>query len=223
MLRALSTALNKEGMKSQAAFFLSHIGDYMFDIKYGTDTVSWVNLKNLRVVGKNRKRASMYQPTHVYPLKKLFEELNIPQGKIFIDLGCGKGRVLLVASEFGFKELRGIEFASELCKTAVTNCSVYKDKTGTKAEFQIIESDVVDYDIHDEDVFFMFHPFDDFVLRQVLRKITLSLLMNKRKIWIIYRNPVHKDIIGRMKEFIKVKDVIFWGSDFLVFTNITDY
>ena len=222
MLRAFLTALNKEGIKNQTTFFLSHVSDYMFDIKYGTDTVSWVNLKNLRVVGKNRKRASMYQPTHVYPLKKLFKELNIPQGKIFLDLGCGKGRVLLIASEFGFKELRGVEFASELCKTAVTNCSLYKDKTGSNAEFHIIESDVVDYEFYDEDVFFMFHPFDAFILLQVLKKIKLSLVVNKRKIWIIYRNPVHKDTIGRMKAFIKVKDLTFWGSDFSVFTNISD-
>lgn len=219
-LKKLLKALQGRGIKRTIAYLLSYIGGIIFDIKYGTNTTSSVKIEDLKIESNNKKRAEDYEATQVLPLRKLFKELMIPKGKVFIDVGCGKGRVLLIASEFGFKELRGIEFSPELCKIATNNCSIYKRKAGISANFLIIESDICDYEIKDEDVFFVFNPFDAHVLAQVLENIRLSLLERKRRIWIIYRKPIHRFIIDEDTEFRKLKKFVFWGSDFLVHTNI---
>ena len=220
IIQKILTALQGKGIKRTIAYLLSYIGGITFDIQYGTDTISSIKIKDLKIESNNKTRAEDYEPTQVIPLCKLFKQLMIPNGKVFIDVGCGKGRVLLVASQFGFKELRGIEFSPALRKIATNNCSIYKEKTGISANFLIIESDICDYEIKDEDVFFMFNPFDAHLLTYVLENIKLSLLQRKRQIWIIYRKPVHRSIIDKDTEFLKLKEFVFWGSDFLVYTNI---
>ena len=61
-------------------------------------------------------RGYPYKATRVLPLRKLFCIIKgmIPVDSIFVDFGCGKGRALLIASEYNFKSVRGVEFAHEL-------------------------------------------------------------------------------------------------------------
>ncbi len=212
--------LNKDGFICTTKRVLSSFFDYLFDLKYGTDTFSWVEVDDLKIAGNKKKRAKMYQPTCTLPLRKLLKELNIPPGKVFVDLGCGKGIVLLVASDLGFKEARGIEISPVLCDIAINNCSNYKEKTKAGTDFIIVRSDVIDYGLNDdEDVFYLFNPFDEYVLKQALNNITVSLQRRNRGILIIYRNAVHASIIEKSGNFTKLMDFYSWGWDFMVFSN----
>lgn len=220
-LQRLYNSLKRKGLTATISVILSHIIDYYFDMKYGTNTMSRSKLEDLKIESNYKERGGMYQATRALPLRKLFKNLMIPNGSVFVDFGCGKGRVLLIASAFGFKELRGVEFSPELCEIAQNNCSVYKDKTKGKAEFRIIESDVVDYIIKDdENVFFMFNPFDAVVLSKVIKNIITSLTRQPRKILIIYHNPVYGGIIENQGSFVKLEEFAFWGQDFAVYSNI---
>jgi SAM-dependent methyltransferase len=149
--------LCEQGLWVTIVKFYILIKDYAFDVQYGTDTFMQTKFDDLTINSNNKDRGVYYQPTRVMPLIKLFENIKsmIPANSIFVDFGCGKGRVLLIASQFGFKEARGVEFARELCTIARNNCATYKAKTGVRTRFQITESDVVDYDIDtDDNVFF---------------------------------------------------------------------
>ena len=197
--------------------------DYYFDIRYGTDTRSWLELNGLTIESDNLKRAGLgrYEPTRVLYLRKLFHNIKsmIPTHGAFVDLGCGKGRVLLIASEFGFAKVRGVEFAHELCEIALKNCAVYRDKTELGTEFRIIESDAAGYAINnDENVFFMYNPFDDVVMNKVLDNIAASLEMQPRRIWIIYNYPVHGNTIEEHGSFVKKRDFVL-GHHCAVYTN----
>src|SRR5208283_1846153 len=199
--------LQTGNLRSTTKRILSSFSDYLFDLKYGIDTFSWVELDDLKIDHNKKKRAKMYQPTCTIPLRQLLKELNIPRGKVFVDLGCGKGIVLLVASEFGFKEARGIEISPVLSDIANKNCAIYKEKTKTGTGFIILRSDVIDYGLNDdEDVFYLFNPFDEYVLKQVLNKIAASLQRRNREIMIIYRNAVHESIIEKNGNFTKLMD-----------------
>ncbi len=145
----------------------------------------------------------------------------IPANGVFVDFGCGKGRVLLLASEFGFAKVRGVDFAPEFCAVARSNYIVYQNRTGVKTEFRIIESDVVDYVINKEDnVFFMYNPFDGVVMSRVLDNIAASLEMQPRRILIIYHNPVHSNIIEERCIVFKSKELTFKGSySYVVYSN----
>lgn|GEM_PF-486848 len=212
--------LNKDGLSNTTKRVMSSFFDYLVDLKYGTDTFSWVDLDDLKIDGNKKKRAKMYQPTCTLPLRRLLKKLNISPGKVFVDLGCGKGLVLLVASEFGFKEARGIELSPVLCDIAIKNCSIYKEKTRAGADFVVFMSDVIDYGLSDdEDVFYLFNPFDEYVLERALNNITASLQRRNREVLIIYRNAVDESIIEKNGNFTKLMDFSSWGWDFTIFSN----
>jgi SAM-dependent methyltransferase len=144
----------------------------------------------------------------------------VPEDSVLVDFGCGKGRVLLIAAECGFRKARGVEFAHELCEIADKNCAIYKRKRAPNTEFQVIESDAAKYVLNDdENVFFMFNPFDDVVLNDVLNNIAASLKIQPRKILILYFNPLHGNLIEQHGVFAKSEEFVIGGYPFPVYSN----
>src|SRR5919109_3431347 len=87
----------------------------IFDWRHGVRTCGNADLADLTVVGDNTGHAVHYQPSHPKFLFEVFSSLKIDYPSYtFVDFGSGKGRVLLVASEFPFSEILGVEFAAEL-------------------------------------------------------------------------------------------------------------
>jgi SAM-dependent methyltransferase len=197
------------------------ISDPWFDKKYGTETQTEIELNYLTINSVNIKNGERYQATKVIFLKKLLNHIKpiIPDSPVLVDLGCGKGRVLLVASEFGFREVRGVEFAHELCVTAKDNIVTYKTRKKTDTVFRVIESDAALYKIlKDENVFFIFNSFDDLIMTQVLQNIATSIQENMRKVIIIYHNPKFDNLIKSFDGFMKVGDYNF-GYPFAIYSN----
>lgn len=218
-------SLRQEGFR--ATIFKLHLllADFFFDFKFGVDTCGIFQLDDLTVSGDNRERGNEYKPTGVMLLRKMFDLIKpmIPDDGVLVDFGCGKGRVLLVASEFGFREGRGVEFAKELCTIARSNCAAYKNRTNSSTEFRIIESDAMHYPVQsDDNVFFMFNPFDEAVLNRVLDNIALSLEVRPRKMLIIYCNPVFSRQIEERDVFVKLREFDFWGNHFAVYSNAVE-
>jgi SAM-dependent methyltransferase len=144
----------------------------------------------------------------------------IPAQAALVDFGCGKGRVLIVASEFGFKQVRGVEFSKELCEIARRNCAIFKARAGVRTEFRIIEADVADYPIHpDEMVIFLFNPFNERVMASVLINICASLELSPRKILLIYHNPEYDQVFELCDDFVKLDDLDYWGYKFTVYSS----
>lgn len=209
-------------LKASGLKLYTLIIDPLFDIKYGVDTYRWAQLAELMIDSDNKERGVLYQPSKVIPLKKMFNaiKLLIPADGILVDFGCGKGRVLLVASEFGFREVRGLEFAHELCEIARKNCAIFKAKKGFSTEYRIINCDVTNYAIAiDENVFYLYNPFDETILRKVLSNIAASLQIKHRKILIIYCNPLYTYIIEQWNNFVRLQEFNFWGNKFIVYSN----
>jgi 16S rRNA G966 N2-methylase RsmD len=222
VLQRLRTNLRSEGLKMSVLKVYALIVDRLFDIRYGIDTCTPSKLAELTIDSDNKARAKMYWPTRVVALRKLFNVIKpmIPADSVFVDFGCGKGRVLLLASEFGFKEVRGVEFAHELCEIAKKNGAVYKARRGFSNECRIIECDATNYTINtDENVFFMFDPFDETILIKVLSNIAASLQRQRRKILIIYHRPKYDHIIEQGDDFTRLREFRFYSLQFVIYSN----
>lgn len=86
-----------------------------------------------------------------------------PQELAFIDIGCGKGRPLIIASQHNFAQLIGIDYSSKLCKIATANLK----KLNISAS--IICTDAARFEFPERDIFaFFYHPFGPRVLNTVL-------------------------------------------------------
>ncbi len=101
----------------------------------------------------------------------------------FVDIGCGMGRVCFVAKAIGFKKIIGFDLNAALIKQAKKNINLENGIT-----FEV--ANALEYDYKKTDcVYFLFNPFNDFLLKQVIKKIEQT---KSEKTIIVYMNPIHK-------------------------------
>ena len=163
--------------------------------KYGINSMVIERLNNISVVGENMTHASIYQGANYFLLEKAFDYLRSTNvSGNFVDFGCGKGRALVVATHYGFSKLTGIDFAAALCEVARKNIQDIQSRFPL-TQFNIVCDDAANYKVKaDDNIFFFFNPFDETVMLEVAKNILKSLRESYRDIFIVYLNPVHKEI-----------------------------
>src|SRR6202167_3603941 len=76
-----------------------------FDLQHGIETSKRVHLTDLKVESPNWIYSDGYWPTPPEVFQEAILSLRSePEDLVFIDFGSGKGRVLLIASEFPFRK-----------------------------------------------------------------------------------------------------------------------
>lgn len=177
------------------AFFMLY-DNIRGSIKYGTGTFAPVELKDMKIVGGDIKKSSRYEAVSFYMLEKLFNAFRKLSGeRTIVDLGCGKGRMMMVAAHFEFDHVTGIDFAANLCELAMANAQ----KKGVQfpgVKWEVFNEDVNDYDIKPTDcVFFMFNPFNEIVLKKFLQKLDDSCSHFPRQVYFLYASPQHDQLL----------------------------
>lgn len=162
-------------------------------IKYGSNTFTPVALKKLTIKNGDIQKASPYEAVSFYMLEKLLEAFRkISSETSIIDLGSGKGRIMMVAAHFGFNHMTGIDFARELCSQAIVNMTK-KEKQFPGIQWQVLNQNVEDYSIASYDsVFFMFNPFTKEVLEHFIKKLEASCEQFPRPIYFLYASPLYQ-------------------------------
>jgi precorrin-6B methylase 2 len=163
------------------------IEDRAFDWRYGVDTGGITPLRKLAIDSRHVAHGVHYAPTRVRYFRAVLRTLPIPQDSVFVDLGAGKGRMLLLAAQSGrFRKVVGVEFSAELCRTAERNIRRFQRHGVGWVSFEVVHADAADFEVQpDQNVFFMFNPFDHVVMQQVIQRIGQSLKKAPRPIWLI--------------------------------------
>jgi SAM-dependent methyltransferase len=158
--------------------------------KYGICTTGIDDLSK-SVSANDREHASIYQPVNYYTAEMLMNKLdNNDVTGAFLDIGCGKGRMLAIAASYGFSNIIGIDFSAQLCHEAIGQASLIEDKV-RGVSITVECEDARTYEIPKEvSVIFMFNPFDDLVMNDFLVRVRQTLKENPRKLKILYANPV---------------------------------
>lgn len=133
-----------------------------------------------------------YQPTPYFIIEKIIDYLKPTPNDIFIDLGCGKGRVVFLVALQKLKKVIGVELNKELIDIAQRNLVNF---THNKTAIEFINNDVANFKVKDETIFFMFNSFGCKTLQSVLNNIKDSLLDNPRQIQIVYFGPTHQSLL----------------------------
>ena len=167
------------------------------DWRDGIDTVRHVAAADIVTDSANKARGIRYQPSPAAPLRTLLRSLQLPPGRTFIDIGAGKGRVLLAARELPFARVIGVEYSAPLCAIARRNLEAAQRRAPAGAPVEIHCCDAADYAFeHDEDVLYLFNPFDHVVLVRVLENLRSSLRRAPRRLWLVYHFPRWHEVIA---------------------------
>src|SRR5262249_51117181 len=152
------------------------------------DTSGVIPLKNLTIIGDNAAQGVWYEPMSVKVFRQIMNHLNINYADFeFIDLGSGKGRVLLLAAEYEFKKVIGVEFAEELHRIASDNVAAWERQRGRRGNIHTVCMDAAEFPIPATPVVvFFYSPFRGSVMDSVLDNLRTSLAINPRRIVMIY-------------------------------------
>ena len=152
-LGGLIAKVREAGVSGTAGFFKRqlryHVCSFLgtrWDRKYGVDTSGQIDLTDIDVVGPNRDGG--YASVSTSPRAYAFLSAFFPDDWkefTFVDVGCGKGRVLMLAAAQGFDAIIGIEFAPLICQIAEQNLVRFSGPR--PAKWSIINADATSVDL----------------------------------------------------------------------------
>ena len=130
-----------------------------------------------------------------------------PNTFAFVDMGSGKGRALLVASEFPFAKIVGLELSPQLHKIAEENIKRYHPASQQCTTFALHCMNVVDYVYGPEPlVLFLFDPFGRETVAQRRRQSRGVPERTPREAFVVYIYPQFEDVLQSSGFLRKVKE-----------------
>jgi hypothetical protein len=188
-----------------------------FDLAHNLDTSGLVPAGNLITGHPNDAYVTAYYgvaPSILRTLIDLWRE-TIPPHPIhsytFVDIGAGKGRAMLVASELPFHQVIGIELNPEMADIAQRNLDLWladhaADATAPRlAPIRLYEQDALTFDLpRNPTLAFLFHPFEAPVLKLLLRRIEAQFARRPGTLDILYVNAECRDLLDHHPAFTRL-------------------
>jgi SAM-dependent methyltransferase len=205
----------ERGVVGSAQSAIGIVEDLLFDRVHGIETAEKVDVADLDIGDDAKQHAQRYNPTRVRHFRKLMQSLKLPPSHVFVDVGCGKGRILVAAAQLEFRRVVGIEISPRLSEIASRNVEAFHRRSGSPSDFEVICSNISDFALrNDESVFYLFWPFDRATTETFLAKVQASLQAAPREAWIICNNPQYPDLFGDGQHFRVHSRFHYGGSTF---------
>ncbi len=184
----------KRGIRLPLNYFLNA---HLFDLIRNTDTHTWLPKELFEEQPQNFSSGVLYMTSWTNEIRRTYKILHnnyhIDKDYVFIDIGCGKGKVCLL---WGLLEERrkqtveiiGIDYYKQFINIAEQN---YLKIFGNKGHFK--HTDATEFDfrkIGKPIVAYLYNPFDEKILERVLANLPLETI-------VIYNNPVHQQTITK--------------------------
>lgn len=175
-------ALRQRGVRTFVRFawhearFLARHGPSTFVSRGGRD-------------GRNRDGVAA-EPSRVAVAREAFGRLP-PQfrGVPLLDAGCGRGRLLLIALDAGFRRVIGVEVDPGLAARA---------QRTVRGRGEVVVADVALWDVPDDiAVVAIFNPFGEATLTDLLAHLSRSMQRRPRPVAVVYLNPGHLQVVER--------------------------
>ena len=124
-----------------------------------------------------------------------------------VDIGSGKGRMLLVASEFPFRKIVGVEMREDLHDQALENVQRFRHPRAKCSRIECKLKDATLYNFPSGKlVVYLFNPFSQGVMQRVLRRLDDSVEKDPRDIVLVYVYPEFGSQIKNMRNFRMIEE-----------------
>lgn len=162
-------------------------------------------------VGPNLHHAVQYLPTKPKKFDALIRslQLNYPDFT-FIDIGSGKGRTLLLAQKYHFRELIGVEFVPRLCEIAGKNLEI------CHCPGEILCMDATQFAFPDGPLLiYMCNPFHTKPMREMVSNLESALARSPRPVYLVYWNAFYPEALN---ESSLLSRLAFRRDNFAIFS-----
>ena len=190
-------------------------GDMEYDWEHRVNTTSGTVGWRARLLGLFH---SPYQPTDPALFREMMASLPIAFDTFtFVDLGSGKGRTLLMASEYPFRRIVGVELIAELHHAAEENIRNYHSATQQCKQIEAVCADACEFVLPETPLaLYLFNPLPETGLRRMIRNLEQSLEQSPRPVWIVYHNPERDSILAASRALVRAGGT----EQYAVFKNL---
>jgi SAM-dependent methyltransferase len=182
-------------------------GDSDYDWDHRVNTTSAAVGWRERLVGLFH---SPYQPTDPDLFQEMLDHLKQLtsidfRDFTFVDLGSGKGRTLLMASDYPFRRILGVELLPTLHEIARENVSRYYSARKQCSTIESVCADATNFPLPQGPLLiYLFHPFPESGLREFLRNLERSLAEHEREVYLLYHNPLLESVLAESRSLKKI-------------------
>lgn len=170
-----------------------------FDQRFGTDTS-----------GEPPHAKGWHLPIAVQAFDAAMQAVNVRhEDYVFVDVGCGKGRALLLASEYPFKRCIGVELDERLASIATKNATIYSAASPTQKckDVAVHCADAVTFEYPAEDLFlYLYNPFPEPQVTALVERLARGLEGTTRRMVIVYSVQEHDAAVRKSGVFER------WGT-----------
>lgn len=134
-----------------------------------------------------------YEPVQYDCFEQAMRSLNPTGDDVFLDVGCGRGRALVLAGLHPFGKIIGVERSPELCESARGNVR-RAQRLLQCSSVEVVNQDATEFEVPATvSVVFLFNPFTGSVLKSVLGQIRKSLSQQPRPLRLLYLYPAQQE------------------------------
>jgi SAM-dependent methyltransferase len=195
-----------------------------FDKAYGVDTSGYFPAALIHSGDVKKDQIVSYIGSQPSVTRRAVSSLLDIGDYTFVDIGCGKGRVVIISSEFPFKNIVGLEISPALARIARSNAIKVQRRFPDRPQIQIITGNGLDnLPTNGKIVFYIYHAFGPALMSELIHKIESALLLTLEHVFIVYHNPVCGNLLdsspalGRWNAStlaFQAGDIDHWGNQF---------
>lgn len=212
----------KETLKEVALYLLSQRPKDDFDEKYNVSTSGYDEGSSAASITDETARAFSvgYVPTRECVMRHILKYSlgeTLTGEYSFVDLGCGKGRTLIIAAQFPFQEVIGVELSPLHYQVAADNIERYRS-VGERMRcknLRAVCANAAEFDFPSTNLLiYMYRPFLGPVFKSVLDKLYGFHAATGHQVLVAYSCPVEQNYLERHGGFVKKKEYQVISTDY---------
>jgi hypothetical protein len=200
----------------------THLIANAFDWRYRVETRGNASARDVAVVGDQSAHAVDYWATTAKFARGMIRRLPITDfsNYTFVDMGSGKGRVLLIAAEFPFRRIIGVEFVLGLDAIARKNVETYRNPRQKCMDIQPLLMDATQYEFPPEPlVVYFYNPFVGPAMESVIKNLDRSIAGHPRDVVVVYWNPVSAELFEKARHLTLCGQEVHFGQTYNVYRS----
>ena len=184
-----------------------------FDERYGVSTAAAVEIADAGIEDtEGRALAVKYvatpEPVMRHILKHSTAGLNLEEFS-FIDLGCGKGRILIMAAQLPFREVVGVELSPAHCEIAQDNTQRFLAGGHPVAcqDLRVVCANALEFHFPDNPILiYMYRPFLAAVVQQLADILLALQARTGHRILLAYSCPIEEYVLEKTPGFSRIAE-----------------